>query len=226
MSNKKIIHITNDLIPIEDSQKLAAQFVKTVSEQKVTESIPIVEQEQQAGITDLESRLGVAGQKFFEEQRPFIERGLAARGLLRSGSLPESFARQLGQLSTAREAIIAPLRYEAKSGMLKQSLQNTLRGALESGQNLAQALNFARTQLSAGREKAFTGEQARLGREFQGDMFRQQQSLQLALAGAGGGGGAWDDFLQYGLPVLGQFGGGALAGGFSRGFLGKQPGKG
>jgi len=213
LTNEQIRQITSGDQPVESAETLAGQFISTQANLEVSKQIPGLAEEQQKSITDLEARLGAVSRKSFEEQRPSIERNLAARRLLRGGSLQEAFGRQLGQLETAREGVIAPLRFETAQQSFQNQLQNTLRGALESGQNLAQALNFARSQLSAGRERQFTSGQQLLQNQFQQGLFNQQQALKLALANRGTDeGGALEDFYKYGLPVLGQLGGGFLSG--------------
>lgn len=202
---------------IEEKGKDVLSYVVGQKEGLVKSELEALPERQSQAISDLDRQLQESQGRFFQEQlSPSIMQQLNARGLLDSGSLAASLAETGGRLSQSREQYIAPLRAETALGAGRMNFENTLRGALESGQSLSQATSFARNLFSQQQQNQFASGQNALNRQFQDEQSRQNQAFQLASQPRQKEPSALDYFLGYGLPVLGQLGSGALSGYFGK----------
>ena len=206
----------------EQAKELSASYVKSYQEGATKGALADLPAKQKAVLDELDQALRGSQEKFFsQELQPSIERSLASRGLLRSGSLAEALASQAGKLNTAREGVLSPLRSSTALGTQQLGFENTLRGALEGGKTLSEATGFINDLFKQDKQNVFTAGQADLNRAFTSEQTAQNQALmQALLGGQADGPSAWDYFYQYGLPVLGTALagplGGAAAGGLSK----------
>ena len=219
-SDQRFQLATAGLTNPESVPQLAQSYINTATESKVQQELAGLPAQEQEAISQLDQQLQASQGQFFNETlRPQLERSLSARGLLRSGNLAESLAQAGKQLNTQRESTIAPLSASTRLGGLTRGFENTLRGALESGRSLTDAINFSRNLLTQQREFDYSASQADLNRQFQDQQLQNQLSGQLAIANAtasrSSGGSALDLFLQYGLPSLGSIVGQGLSAGIT-----------
>lgn len=193
----------------DDANVLANTYIQTAREKKLNDSIPQLAQEEQSAIDTYEQNLGKSNEAFLNERViPSIIKQLNARGILQGGDLGASISEAGAGLQRDIQGQVAPLRAQSSLGAIKSKGENILRGALEAGQGLNSAMDFARNMLSQGRQNEFTAGQNNLNRSFQEQMFNQEMALKLAMANGGGNGpSGMDYFLQYGLPVLGGIAG-------------------
>ena len=198
---------------LDSASGLIGTFVKSRQEGRVKEELDRLPGEQTKAIDQLEGRMQQSNRSFFDEVlAPSIVQNLNARGLIHSGELSSSLATAGAGLQRGIQDITSPLRAETSLGSLRAKTENTLRGALESGRSLSDALSFTRNLNLMDRQQQFQSAESNLNRSFQSDLFRQQQALQMALAGGGQQRGGFDAFLEYGLPAIATIGGAALAG--------------
>ena len=199
-SDQRFQLATAGLTNPESVPQLAQSYINTATESKVQQELAGLPAQEQEAISQLDQQLQASQGQFFNETlRPQLERSLSARGLLRSGNLAESLAQAGKQLNTQRESTIAPLSASTRLGGLTRGFENTLRGALESGRSLTDAINFSRNLLTQQREFDYSASQADLNRQFQDQQLQNQLSGQLAIANAtasrSSGGSALDLFL-------------------------------
>ena len=201
----------------EDAEVLSNTYIQTARERKYQESIPQLAQEEQTAINQFETGLQESQTRFLNESIvPNIIKQLNARGLATGGDLAASIAEASGGLQREIQGQVAPLRAQSSLGAIQAKGQNILRGALESGQSLSSAMEFARNLLSQDRQNQFTAGENDINRAFQQELFNQQQAIQLALGNASGGwASGLDYFLQYGLPALSSIGAAFIPGGIA-----------
>lgn len=217
--------LAQDTAP-EEADVLANTYIQTAKEKKLTDSIPQLQQEEGSAIDTFEKQLGESNTRYLNESVvPTIIRQLNARGLAQGPDLASSIADAGAGLQREIQGQVAPLRAQSGLGSTQKKYEQILRGALESGQSLNSAMDFARGLMAQGRQNEFAAGQANINRAFQQEMQNQQMALQMAMMNAGGGGGpsGLDLFLQYGLPVIGG-GIGAYFGGPQGAMLGSQLG--
>lgn len=198
--------ITQDILlgklGAEEAERTIETFKKSVIEGKLQQELAGLPAQEEAAISELEKSLTSQQQQFFEQDlAPTIISQLNVRGLLDSGSLATALAKTGGQLQREIRNVIAPLRAQVGLGAPQRAFEQTLRGALEAGQSLREATQFARNLIGLQREQGFTASQSQLARQFQSELFRQRAGLELALRPKGPS--ALDLFLQHGLPVVG-----------------------
>lgn len=137
-----------------------------------------------------------------------IIQAMNARGIVNSGDTTDSLTSAAAGLQRDVKNTIAPIRLQANQDVSNKKYENILRGALEQGQSLSSAVDFARNLYSQDLQNQFTASQADLNRKFQSDQYNQQMALRMALSRASDSPSGMDYFLQYGLPVLGTVAGG------------------
>lgn len=188
-------------------------LAKKAAEQKVQDQLTAFPGQQNQAISDLDMALRASQGKFFDQTlSPQIIDQLNARGILDSGSLAEAFAKSASQLNTVREAGIAPLRSNVANQSAQMNYENALRGALESGRSLTDAVAFARALQAQTNQNNFIASQNDLNRSFSNEQMNQERAFELALAGRQQGPSGLDYFLNYGLPFLSTLGGAAISG--------------
>lgn len=191
---------------------------KEIKEGKISSFIETeLPQRGEEAVSGLEEALQKSQGEFFQQSiTPSVIRELSARGLLRGGDLSSALSEQAGRLQTGIQQTIAPLRFEAKQAPTRLKYENLLRQALESGQDLTSAIGFTRNLFQEDLARRFQGQQSELNRQSQQEIARQNFAMQLAeMSGQTQGPSGFQQFLQYGLPLIGQVataGSGSIAG--------------
>lgn len=200
-----------------ESDVFLAERVDEIRERGIRKEVEKIPEKEAQAIKGIEVALGGQQKRFFEEEAlPSITQQLNIRGLLDSGSLATALAQETGRGRERIEGIITPLEMQSRLGGAQRGFEQTLRGALESGRSLEDAIGFSRQLYAGEKEHDFQSAQSVLGRNFQQDMFNQEQALQFALKPKGPS--ALDYYLRYGLQPSIDI----LSGIFGRGKYGKK----
>lgn len=184
--------------PPEKFTEMVAQQKKNLLEGRISKEVSELPAREETAISELETALKGQQKRYFEEEAaPSIMSYLNTRGLLDTGSLATALARETGRGAQRIEDVTTPLRAQSRLGGLQRGFEQTLRGALESGRSLEDAINFTRQMTAATSGQQFQVGQSALQRQYGQDIFSQQQALEMAKLPKGPS--ALDYYLKYGL---------------------------
>lgn len=183
-------------------EKLDAFAAQQLEELKPKQLAAIEETGQQIAATQAQS----LEQSFV----PKIVSAIRNRGLAIGPELSSVLSEMVGQFGRETESILTPLRTQVNLGIPQEQLNLALSGAAEAGRNLGSATEFVKNLNVLGKQQSFTAGQSALATASSEKSALQNNALMLALLSGQKSSGptSTDYFLQYGLPVLGQFLGG------------------
>lgn len=185
---------------------------KRKDEEAIQSYLKGLPQQNETFLSDYEKSLGESQGNFFNTQlAPGIAQFMNARGLINSGDLTSSLAEAGGKLQQGIRDTVAPLRFQLGQDVSNKKYENLLRGSLEGGKSLADAIAFTRDLYKTDVNNSFLANQGQLNRDNAQTVANQQLALLLAMNQGKSSPTGLDYFLQYGLPTATTLGNTALS---------------